>query len=210
MCVIHPSLAPIVFRRLSLGDGTLTGRCEAGEGDMELFGKRDLPSMLRDQRKKMLEAIRNSAKDKLKDRTYWAVRFRVNPLEIDEAGITTRGRHDENRVDFIVPFTGDRELFDCQPSAMGSPKPQASYGPGHLYFEYRTQGSTGAQIKERFQKELNWLKQYLEWSRQDVDAFNAELEKDLGKAIADRLAKLDSDDALMKDLGYPESGKERG
>lgn len=171
---------------------------------MNLFSEGDLSAVLRPQIDQMKLAIASTPYDEVqKGREYWLDIFGAIPVAISEAGIKTN-RPEENVVTFIVPFTGTAELLKYRPKGSSRDYPEAEFGVDEIYFTYDIDQPLEDELKDHFQEDLALLKQWLDWSKQEVDQFNQELAVILDRSLADRNAELDADDTLMSDLGYPE------
>lgn len=170
-----------------------------------LFSEGDLSDALHPQIDQMRQAIASTPHDEVPQAPeYWLDIYGAVPITLSEDAIKTN-RPEEGVVTFIVPFTGTAELLKYRPKGSSRSHPEAEFGFDEIYFTYDMDQPRGQdRVKEAFQKDLELLKKWLDWSKREVDEFNQELVGVLDRSLADRKIELDTDDSLMKDLGYPE------
>ena len=66
------------------------------------------------------------------------------------------------RVSFYVPFTGDPDLFRCQPSTSSTSPPQAVIRPNELTFTYDRIGDRTSGIKGEFERDFEQTRVHIE------------------------------------------------
>ncbi len=168
------------------------------------------------------EVLTTSPEDMVK---YLAEKWRINPLAIDESGIhmdygdaqidvsgdILRGIFDSSRpfyitgtrVTFYVPFTGDSNLFRCQPSTYSLSPPRATIKSRELVFTYDLTAERTSEVKGIFQRDLNQTQVHAERVNADVMTFNAALPKDARQRLTARREKLLQDRNLVESIGFP-------
>ena len=156
---------------------------------------------------------------------YLIEKHRINPLEIDESNIqmnysdaqidVSRDFHrvifDRNtpyyisgtRVTFFVPFTGDSELFHCQPSTHSLNPPRATVKSNELVFTYDLTNDRTGQVKDTFEEELERTKTEVKRVNADVGNFNTPLPENARQALNARREKLLQDRNLVASIGFP-------
>jgi hypothetical protein len=91
---------------------------------------------------------------------------------------------------FFVPFTGDKGLFRCQPSSYTLSPPTADVRDSELIFKFVEVAENVGAAKQRFDRELANVKQYLHWLSNDVQGLNASLRSVAIEAIQERRRRL--------------------
>ena len=107
------------------------------------------------------------------------------------------------RVTFYVPFTGDSDLFHCQPSTRSLNPPRATVRSNELVFTYDLTGDRMTQVKESFEETLDRTKTEVGRVNADVASFNASLAQNARQALNARREKLLQDRNLVESIGYP-------
>ena len=107
------------------------------------------------------------------------------------------------QVKFYVPFTGDSELFKCQPSTYSLNPPRATVRKNELVFTYETTNEQTAEIKANFERELNQTQIHAERVNADVMKFNEALSGNANQRLQSRREKLLQDRNLVESIGFP-------
>lgn len=169
-----------------------------------LFNGGDLSVELQPQIEQMRQSIASAARDDFPAREQWLEVYGAVPVDLDEGNIKTT-RPGEGLVTFIVPFFGTAELMKYRPAGSSGPNPEAELGIEDIRFTYElAEAQEADELKDRFENDLDVLVKWLGWCKEEVDRFNLDLEAVLDAALAEIQGEADADDALMKDLGFPE------
>lgn len=103
---------------------------------------------------------------------------------------------------FEIPFTGDADLFQLQPSTFNMNFPRGYVEKNHLiYINQRGDRNTAA-IKSEVDSFLNNVRQHLGWQRPELETWNSGLPQLVGQLVSSRRQKLDADKQLVNDLGF--------
>jgi hypothetical protein len=109
------------------------------------------------------------------------------------------------RVTFIVPFSGDANLFDVQPQgfsfSLGGP--HAELVGTELHMTFSGPNINSARAKTEFDNELNQIKRNLASLKVSIDRHNSGLEQQVRSQIQQRKSKLLADASLAAAIGYP-------
>ena len=168
------------------------------------------------------QVLNTSQEDMLE---YLIEKHRINPLVINESGIQMdyddaqidvsrdfrRVIFDRDRpfyipgtrVTFYVPFTGDSDLFHCQPSTHSLNPPRATVRSNELVFTYDLTNDRTTQVKDTFEEELNRTHAEVGRVNADVESFNAALPQNARQALNARRDKLLQDRNLVENIGFP-------
>ncbi|HZQ21436.1 MAG TPA: hypothetical protein VFA89_01270 [Terriglobales bacterium] len=106
-------------------------------------------------------------------------------------------------VTFFVPFEGDKELFFCQPSSHTLNPPRGEVRNGELVLKYTRLDHDAEAVKREYYADLNSIKQYLDWQRNQAQRFNDELKANIQQWIAARRDRLLKDKGMAAALGIP-------
>ncbi len=112
------------------------------------------------------------------------------------------------RAAYFVPYTGDGQLFKCQPSTFTTVIPAITdLLEDELVFAVERADQNVAATKQAFEGELNRVKEfYLAWVRQDAATFNASLPADARRWLTTRRTRLAQMDQGVQSLGVPIRG----
>ena len=168
------------------------------------------------------EVLNTSQEDMVK---YLTEKWKGNPLAIDESGIqmdygdaqidvsgdSRRVIFDGSRpfyitgtrVTFYVPFTGDSDLFKCQPSTCSLSPPRAAIRSNELVFTYDLTEERTSEVKGTFERDLNQTQVHAERVNADVMKFNAALPENARQRLTARREKLLQDRNLVESIGFP-------
>ena len=168
------------------------------------------------------QVLNTSQEDMLE---YLIEKHRINPLTINESGIQMdydnaqidvrrdfrRVIFDRDRpfyipgtrVTFYVPFTGDSDLFHCQPSTHSLNPPRATVHNKELVFIYDLTNDRNTQVKDTFEEELNRTHAEVGRVNADVESFNAALPQNARQALNARREQLLQDRNLVESIGFP-------
>ena len=196
-----------------------------------LFQTYDLQRVIKNQEQNLAgeinslsenEVLNTSQEDMAK---YLTEKWGIDPLVIDETGIQMdygdaqidvsgdprrvifdRGTPfyiTGTRVTFYVPFTGDSDLFKCQPSTYSLSPPRAAIRRRELVFTYDLTEERTSQVKDVFERDLNQTQIHAERVNADVITFNEGLPADARQRLRTRREKLLKDRNLVESIGFP-------
>ena len=168
------------------------------------------------------EVLNTSQEDMVK---YLVDKWNINPLTIDESGIHAdyadaqidvsgdirhaifdRSRPfyiTGTRVTFYVPFTGDSELFKCQPSTFSLSSPKATIRSNELVFTYNLTNEQTPGVKGTFKRDLDQTLVHAERINAEVMKFNTALPGHARQRLDARREKLLQDRNLVESIGFP-------
>jgi len=196
-----------------------------------LFAQYDLRQVMEAQQKRMVAEIDALSSDRILREDVgrlaeeFAAKFTLQPPQLDETKITTdhqevqvdisgdpsRLIHDRSRpfyragtqIQFFVPFTGEEDLFKCQPSTYTLNPPRGKVVGRDLVLTYTSLQHDAPATKAEFDRDLGSIKGYLECVVKDVAPHNASLEELATKRIGMRREKLQKDQGLAAEMGFP-------
>ena len=196
-----------------------------------LFRRYDLSRVIVNHEQALAKEINGLSEDRILNTSvealceYFVDKLTLNTPEIDESGIYVD--HDDVQIDvsgrfeyavfdssrpvyiagtkfdFHVPFSGDGDLFQCQPSTFTTVLPHAAVKNGELLFSYDMTASDAAGTKSAFDSDLNNVKKYLGWIARDVEAFNSSIHGKASGEIGTRREKLRRDRGIIESFGFP-------
>jgi hypothetical protein len=107
------------------------------------------------------------------------------------------------RIIYFMPYEGDQNLLYARPSHSSSSVPHANVTPTELQFIYDSPDHDAESVKSTFERQLGDLKQYLEWSEQEIAHFNSQLTQHVQQLVEARRQKLLNDRGMVASLGFP-------
>ncbi len=196
-----------------------------------LFNKYDLYAVLEDQQRKAKEAVKaidseallNASPEDICNDLEQQFRIEVPVLkdlsaEMDQKEADVDVSRDPNRfirdrsqpfyinateIAFFVPFEGDKELFFCRPSSYTLNPPRGEVRNGELVLKYTRLDHDPEAVKRDYQADLNRIKQYLDWQRNQAQQFNEELKTNLRQRVTARRERLLKDKGMAAAIGIP-------
>lgn len=194
-----------------------------------LFSEYELHDVLEEQRSKIRELAANipaefllsnsldeSAEEAVKELRVEPIEF-VGEISVEQIEakvdvsrdpmryISDRGRPsyiDGIKLIYHVPFTGDSQLFRCRPTQFSLSSPYAGIRDGELLFEYSVTDGDIMKTKPRFEKDLNEIRKWIGWQREQVDRYNASIATEARPLLEFRLKSLTLSQTQFADLGF--------
>ncbi len=106
-------------------------------------------------------------------------------------------------VELAVPFTGDAGLFRVKPSTWTSAPPRGEIKGGLLVLHIQGVELNAEQVKTELTRQLDAVRQHLNWLRSSTDAFNSAIRQIARDQLEQRRKKLLADQSLVSGLGFP-------
>lgn len=111
------------------------------------------------------------------------------------------------RVTLAVPFDGDAKFFQVKPNTYTTTLPSAGEIVGNeIHFTYTVETSNdqaGKMLQAQCGRTLGEINQYLGWTKQSTDQFNARLEPSIRERIANRKKRILDGMGMVASLGLP-------
>ena len=107
------------------------------------------------------------------------------------------------RTKIIIPFEGDAEYFDIQPSAWTTTYPYAEINKNEIILTYDQAQANAQQVKSAYERTLADIKKYLGWLSDNVNQFNEEIKPLIRQHISQRKEKLHASANMTEALGLP-------
>lgn len=196
-----------------------------------LFSKHDWFAVKDHQKKQLTDEVAkmdgnkllNTSPDNLCD--YFEEKYRVNvpslieteivadqkETQIDVSGDRLRVIRDRSRsfyipgteVEITVPFDGDAEAFNIQPTSFTLNPPIADIRGNCLIIRVQGTELKAEQVRSEMDRTLSEIKKYLETLRNNAKELNDQLRNIARSAIERRREKLLADQSLVASLGFP-------
>jgi hypothetical protein len=105
-------------------------------------------------------------------------------------------------VQIEVPFTGEQQLFQVQPTTYTLNPPRAEARQHNLLIRIRGTNMTPEQVRQEFDRTLDSIDSYLSTLRANVEGFNKSIASHVSERIKRRKEKLLKDRNLVANLGF--------
>jgi hypothetical protein len=143
--------------------------------------------------------------------------FAIAPLKIDRDGISMSSPFDKNVsiddwgrqitvkktfIQFSVPFTGDKGLFELRPSQFDLNPPRESIQGNEIQITLQNDGNAEA-LKAELNRRIDSIQRYISYQQGEIDAWNTQLEGKIKSIFSGRKAKVLADSNVVSELGYP-------
>lgn len=196
-----------------------------------LFWQHDLSAMLRKREERLREQVNETDNNQLLNVSvddwcdYFEQIFKIEPLqlkkneiEVDQVEINVdvsqypdRDIRDRTqpfyvkgtRIGYLVPFDGDRDLFNYRPVTHTSSPPFGIVNERHLVLGYTRTDHDAEAVRTAFNKDIAEIEKYIEWIAQDIKLFNDSLRTKIRQRLETRRDKLLKDQGLVSALGFP-------
>jgi hypothetical protein len=109
---------------------------------------------------------------------------------------------DASKFTYHIPFKGDPDLLQFQPSRFTTMIPYAKVEGNNMIIEVDVENIETTDPDNQMQGELNRIKQYLGWVEQDVAEFNKGLEDRVRTALSARKANLEKTNSALAGSKY--------
>lgn len=106
-------------------------------------------------------------------------------------------------IEIVIPFEGDAEAFNIQPSTYTLSPPNAEIKGDTIIVRIQGVDLTTERVKSQIDRIISDIKSYLENLRRDVKQFNDSLFSLARSVIEQRRKKLLKDQSLVAGLGFP-------
>lgn len=106
-------------------------------------------------------------------------------------------------ITISIPIVGDGELFGFQPSSSSSYMPQGKIVSQEIRLTYELSKPDVNDLTQRYNRDLEGIKKYLNWIARDISAFNQSLPQIAQQSITWRKQKLLADRNMSAALGIP-------
>jgi hypothetical protein len=196
----------------------------------QLFNRNDFYSMQQHQRQKMLEAVGEADSELIRSadaeelRSQFADRFALEAptltdaalsVTVDEAEVDVTGDFRFGawgpgphsvpgiRVTYYVPYSGEREMFNFAPSTRNLSLRPVELRDGELRFAYERPDQDVMSTKPEVDREIQQVKESLDWLRRDCQAFNATLPQTAMETIEARKSRLAQMSQGTQSIGIP-------
>ena len=199
--------------------------------EKELFSRRDWFDVERNQKKLLEEEVASMDGNRLLNTsvddlcTYLIGKYSIEDVptlrpeeivvdqhetEIDVSRDPMRHVLDRSRpayvtgteIEYTVPFDGDGEIFDVQPTSRKYNPPRGYVTDGELRIYIRGIDLAPDAVKREFEKTLSLIEQYLQTLRANTSNLNSQIPSIAHNSVENRRQKLLADRNLVSSLGY--------
>lgn len=112
------------------------------------------------------------------------------------------GYRKATRIDVLVPFSGDKGLFELRPSKFTTVLPTGEIKGNdlRLRFEYFSP-DPNYNLKKNYEDEVKLIRTYVDWANEDVENFNQDLKGSILGTLNRRKEELETSRAKISELG---------
>ena len=140
---------------------------------------------------------------------YLVSNYRLDPItlsdtpEIAEHGETAIRSGEATFACFVVAFEGNPGIFHLRPSTQSTLLPVGTIAGNELRITITRADHDAATMRRQFDDTLANVRNYLEWGRSDITAFNDALPQHARQRLESRRAKFLADKGMVSALGFP-------
>ena len=147
------------------------------------------------------------------DRSNAEAEHSEGPVEVydyfsrDYGGSDGRRTVQASIVELTVPYTGDRGLFDVQPTTFDSGPPRAQIDGNHVAVRHSDRELKPEEANKALNGVLDDIERYLTWQRATAEPFNERIKVRLREAVEARKVKVLKDRNSVANLGFKLKGR---
>lgn len=198
-----------------------------------LFKKFDALSAVDHYKKKLIEEITNLSEQELRGTTsehweqFFQNKYEFNVPSLDRSKIETElldtkldasryggdryyfrddGREhliDGIEIKLFIPYTGDKDLFDCSGNSIYHSTPDAEIQSNQLVLVYRYTEHNSEKINSDTQKDVNFIEGFLNGLVTQFAEYNKSITSIVRQHLEKRIEKLKKDEELKAKLTFP-------
>lgn len=109
----------------------------------------------------------------------------------------------QKQIIFHVPFSGDKDIFNFEPSQRSIPGPEAEVHGNELLIRLTVDGKTGEQIKSQYLSTLSEIDRHLATVRRDLENIFAHIEPPCRLKIEARKAEILRNRDILASIDIP-------
>lgn len=106
-------------------------------------------------------------------------------------------------ITISFPLEGDAKLFTYRPSTFNFNPPQGKIVGQEVQLTYELPNQDAEDLKQRYERNVGGIQEYVSWVQRDVSAFNQSLSQAAQQAITRRKQKVLADRNMSAALGIP-------
>lgn len=106
-------------------------------------------------------------------------------------------------VTYYIPFTGNAELFNIQPSSFTTNSREFYVQDNNLCFDIIDFYNDSSRIQSEAKLHIDYVRDFSAYLRGDINQFNSKLEGKISRLFNERKNKLLEQNNLLKNLGVP-------
>ena len=107
------------------------------------------------------------------------------------------------RIRYGIPFTGNGDLFNYQPSHFTLAPPEGEIVEDEIQWFYDSVQPDQQQVKRTFEHNLGEIKRYIDWIKSDIKNYNEHITQVGKTTLVNRKSKVLGDMGLVQSLGVP-------
>lgn len=107
------------------------------------------------------------------------------------------------RIVIHIPFEGEAELFNCQPSSFSLNPPCAQIGHQELLLVFEIASSGSENLKHQYEREIDEIEKHLQAIKSQVEHCMREVPGIITSVISSRKARLQKNMGIVGNLGLP-------
>ncbi len=112
-----------------------------------------------------------------------------------------------NYYDVIIPFNGNKHIFEMIPSKYTLNRPYGEIEESQLIIKILVDNTRAEEIKREIRTNLEKIKQYLEWAKSDVEKHNEWIRINTRGRIQESYNERTKEQELFSSLGFPKIEK---
>lgn len=106
-------------------------------------------------------------------------------------------------ITFHVPFKGDSDFFEIQPTTYNLNRPQGEIDGNEIHMIYTSTDNNAESVKTDYQNQMQNIKQHLAWLEASVADFNGRIGQQAQGRITRRRQQLAGAATLVASIGLP-------
>lgn len=151
-------------------------------------------------------ALSQKTDEQLESEIYDACKLEIpeiseGDITVSSAETTVRG-YRALQITVHIPFEGDRDMFGVTPPTYTSVFPRGEIRGKEIVFSLIGTDFETNPPKPRIDKDIDLIKQYLDWQRGGLGDFHDRLRSEIRRHLKERRAEIASNASVIDSLGF--------
>lgn len=109
----------------------------------------------------------------------------------------------QNKIQLLIPYTGDRVVFTLRPNPCMEPAPEGTVTDAEIKLIWSGQSDNHERVRRALDEKIAEITKCLDWARDNVNSYNERVERLIPERVQARKQDLLAGRDLAASLGFP-------